>query len=425
MKRKASTPASGEAAKKNCNDPIVSAADVLSQPGLTYELDPAGDIIFLLPNVPKSMPARLADLEPNMLGGFSELSQTPESQLSTPSAGEPTSDETPASEQVSDEPAASENESAATEESDTETPADEVPLPLRIRTSSKHLSFSCPYFSRMFNGGFKEASELESQGSVVITVEDWEALPFLLLLMVIHGKSRMIPRKVDMETLVDIAILVDFYECYEVVGVISDMWINDLLESHPLAYNDDVHSWLFISWVFARKEIFSKITQIMQVSSTEAIDSAGLLIPGVIIDQLNEGRNEGINRIIEFLHSLYSSLATNGKCNKLILSNVLGECWRTRTACKYGVIGALVTHMLSMGLLSPSPTPPFAGISVTKLIQGCGEKLQSLTHYSDQNNEYVACSISRRTQNRLSNIPQPPGLDIDNPAFVKLRGIHR
>lgn len=49
-----------------------------------------------------------------------------------------------------------------------------------------------------------------------------------IVLNIIHGKGRKVPRKIDLHLLVDIAILVDDLECYEEMEMVADLWIDSL-----------------------------------------------------------------------------------------------------------------------------------------------------------------------------------------------------
>lgn len=53
-------------------------------------------------------------------------------------------------------------------------------------------------------------------------------MPFLILMMILHGRTRAVPRKISSKRLSEMAVLVDYYECYEAVEVFSDMWIDAL-----------------------------------------------------------------------------------------------------------------------------------------------------------------------------------------------------
>jgi hypothetical protein len=57
---------------------------------------------------------------------------------------------------------------------------------------------------------------------------------------------------VDLEMLTKLAVLVDYYACYEAVEIVSDMWVDGLKGTLPTAYSKDLVRWLFISWVFQK-----------------------------------------------------------------------------------------------------------------------------------------------------------------------------
>lgn len=50
-------------------------------------------------------------------------------------------------------------------------------------------------------------------------------MSFLILMMIIHGRTRAVPRKLSLKRLSEMAVLVDYYECYEAVELFSDMWV--------------------------------------------------------------------------------------------------------------------------------------------------------------------------------------------------------
>ena len=62
----------------------------------------------------------------------------------------------------------------------------------------------------MFTGKFREAVALQS-GSAEVPLDDDPTEPLIILLHIIHGRTRKIPRLVNTETLTEIAILIDKY----------------------------------------------------------------------------------------------------------------------------------------------------------------------------------------------------------------------
>jgi hypothetical protein len=100
---------------------------------------------------------------------------------------------------------------------------------------------------------------------------------------IIHGRTRKIPRWVSLETLAKIAVLVDYYECLEVVEVFSEIWITQLKKDLPKMYAGDLILWMWISWVFRQPEEFNMTTSIAMKQSQDPIQTLGLPIPEIIV----------------------------------------------------------------------------------------------------------------------------------------------
>lgn len=85
-----------------------------------------------------------------------------------------------------------------------------------------------PVFKAMLTHSFREGEELRANGKVEIPLPDEDDLAFAVLMDVIHGKSRKVPREVEFDFLVDLALLVDKYQMQEPVAVYSDAWVDAL-----------------------------------------------------------------------------------------------------------------------------------------------------------------------------------------------------
>ena len=158
---------------------------------------------------------------------------------------------------------------------------------LQIRASSKHLTLSSPQFERTLQQGFREGNELQSTGCLELPIEDWEAMPFLILMMIIHGRMRAVRREISLKRLSEMAVLVDYYECYEVVEVFSDMWIHAGQERMSgLSTIIDKERWLFISWVFQRSAIFRESSRSLQCEEKDNLLTQELPIPGHVRGEL-------------------------------------------------------------------------------------------------------------------------------------------
>jgi hypothetical protein len=100
---------------------------------------------------------------------------------------------------------------------------------------------------------------------------------------IIHGHTRKVPDALSLETLAKIAVLVDFYECLEVVEMWSKIWVDKLRSTVPRDYSKDLMLWVCISWVFQQVEIFQKVTKVAMMHSTGSLRTMGLPIPERIV----------------------------------------------------------------------------------------------------------------------------------------------
>ncbi|KAL2823279.1 hypothetical protein BDW59DRAFT_163442 [Aspergillus cavernicola] len=343
-----------------------------SKPAPNYEIDPDGDIVLLLHKVPQNLPLHLKDLQPTTLGRLSTGFLPPENEQ-----------------------------------------------PLRLRVSSKHLMLASPYFTRMLKSGFRESTEFQSKGYVEITIEESRVTAFVLLMLIIHCRTYLIPLSVSLAVLSDMAVLVDYYECHEAVGFFSTLWIGALqddlpssLEPTSLLSSCNWHAtmWLLISWVFRNKPIFEKMTRLFQAQSTSEISPSGLPIPGIIIERLNRGRISYLQNIIGDLHKLQSELTNGclyqgGYCSSL-----------NKELCTCAVLGAFTKQMMEIQL-SPTPASPYTGLGITQVLANCRGKLESpnISEY------HKNCALLTRVNIALKPFTAPAGFNIDGEEFVTLR----
>ncbi|KAG6164864.1 hypothetical protein E4U51_004780 [Claviceps purpurea] len=159
---------------------------------------------------------------------------------------------------------------------------------VEFRLSSRHLALASPVFKAMLSGFWKESapssdqdngsakpwSPLQSgsncQARYELTATEWVVEDFLLLMNIVHGHSGQVPYSVDLETLARMSVLVDYYQCQEVTQFVVGLWIDKLsgrLPSLPTQYGRECVAWIFVSWVFSRRNIFEKMTLLAIASS--------------------------------------------------------------------------------------------------------------------------------------------------------------
>ncbi|MCJ1396715.1 hypothetical protein MMC18_009607 [Xylographa bjoerkii] len=150
---------------------------------------------------------------------------------------------------------------------------------VRIRVSSKHLTLASRVFKNMLKPGFLEGDKLHDPGYVEFLLPDDNPAALLILLNLVHGRIRTVPRKVDIVTLLELAILVDKYELLEITEMILDFWLENPKKKIKEGFDEDLIPWMCISYVFRKPEIFRQVTKTAQLESEGPIDNYSLPIP--------------------------------------------------------------------------------------------------------------------------------------------------
>ena len=156
---------------------------------------------------------------------------------------------------------------------------------VRIRVSSKHLTLASPVFRTMLSVKYKEGLNLYSQGHAELPLPDDNPTAFLIILHLIHGQIKKVPRKIDLWMLTELAILVDKYELSEAVEMLLDYWLQDFESTIPLTLNNDLLPWICISWVFKKSDIFKKVAKIAQTESEGLLVANQLPIPECVLSK--------------------------------------------------------------------------------------------------------------------------------------------
>ena len=166
---------------------------------------------------------------------------------------------------------------------------EEKPI-VRFRVSSRHLILASSYFNRMLKGPWKE-SNIEPGCDYTISARDWDVDALLILMRIIHGQARKVPRRLSLEQLAKVAVIVDYYQCTEVVEIFAERWLSRVpVPEKPMSYRDTILR-LFVSWVFSESEPFTILTARLLYSSRGPIKNLKLPIPESIIGMLKATDN--------------------------------------------------------------------------------------------------------------------------------------
>ncbi|KAK8036899.1 hypothetical protein PG994_015396, partial [Apiospora phragmitis] len=259
---------------------------------------------------------------------------------------------TPPESAAEDTPTASEPASLASMPCSTPLPRADQPwnqAGIRMRLSSSHLSLASPIFKKMLLGSGRESTCVSGSGHL-IDAEGWDDDALRILMHIIHGRTRSVPRSVDLETLAKIAVLVEYYECHEVVEIVTSMWIDQLKGRLPQEYCRDLVLWCLISWVFSQADLFQAATQIAVNKCQGPLPTLDLPIPEMLVDAIDRKRRTSIDRIIIDLQNLLSDLREDREGCSFECSSIL--------------LGALTKEMGRKQLLDATPGSPLLGFSL-------------------------------------------------------------
>ncbi|KAH8883524.1 hypothetical protein GQ53DRAFT_752983 [Thozetella sp. PMI_491] len=232
-------------------------------------------------------------------------------------------------------------------------PCEDSEVEIRMLLSSKHLILASSYFRSILKGSWKETA-ISAGEYIEITAAEWDTEALLIVMNIIHGHVRRVPRSISLEMLAKIAVLVDYYKCYEVVELFSDCWIESLVKQQllPQEHDRDLVLWLTVAWVFSQDTLFTNVSKLAMETSRGPIETLGLPIPQQIIKAIDQRRQDVVARIINELHNLLLYLYYRTECSF--------ECNSTLT-------GALTKQMYVKGLLNPKPERPLLGYSVAEI----------------------------------------------------------
>ncbi|KAJ5035107.1 uncharacterized protein L3040_008368 [Drepanopeziza brunnea f. sp. 'multigermtubi'] len=223
--------------------------------------------------------------------------------------------------------------------------------------SSRHLMLSSRYFETILSGEFKEAKTLRTTGQVVIEFWEDDLDSMVILLNIIHGASRKVPRTLGTDNLTKLAVLVSKFGMLETVDFFSDTWIDNLQrEGLPKGYNKDILKMLYVFWVFDREKEFGDMTRLVQREADEKIeeDVKGLMIPSAIVDAIKHARVSAISTAIDTVHALIIKFMDGtDHCDAAIDDDL-------RYACDAMVLGSLLKSSRKIGIW-PKPEAPFLG----------------------------------------------------------------
>ncbi|KAG6202096.1 hypothetical protein E4U35_005478 [Claviceps purpurea] len=321
---------------------------------LRYDLDPQGDTILILrcPNTKQPVwePAdEVSKLKKKnktrrrMFFGSAFMSDTEDGHSDDENAQEPTP-----------EPIAPTIESNVPNDADSAEAHGENAErnEVQFRLCSRHLSLASPVFKTMLNGVWKESAPpsdwSDCQVRYELTATEWDAEDFLLLMNIVHGCNQLVPLFIDLERLGRISVLVDYYQFQKVTQLAVGLWIDKLSGNLPTKYGLECVTWMFVSWVFSRRDIFNKMTLLALRTSEGGLGTIHLPLPPMLLSMVTS-HLYGLSKLICF------AAVMEQKRDHFVdeIFNILGglckDLWKGRCGCDLDcrsmLLGSLMNSM--------------------------------------------------------------------------------
>ncbi|KAH7141421.1 hypothetical protein B0J13DRAFT_59164 [Dactylonectria estremocensis] len=260
----------------------------------------------------------------------------------------------------------------------------------RIRVSSGHLRLASPVFQKTLE---EELTGLTPHGQLLreMQIPSWSIDALIIVLDIIHGHHREVPRSLSLELLTKVSMIASYYQFQEVIQVFAELWLNDLDKNLPQTHSKESILMLIVGSVFTRPDIFRKMCQ-LALSGSEGVIKArlGISIPMVerSFVQIESQREEALRQLFESIYNLLdsphdSNLGCNFECSSMMLGSLLMEVDRN-------------------GLRNPRVTWPYSGHSISSIkrkISGFRRPIWSIGYGCSLN-----CTVQAKLQPTLIQV---------------------
>ncbi|KAF3922297.1 hypothetical protein ABW20_dc0107716 [Dactylellina cionopaga] len=138
------------------------------------------------------------------------------------------------------------------------------PSPETAYVSAAALRNASPIWRRMLDpeNGFRQlpTEKFGNKELPILSLTDDDPGSVLILLKIMHYRSKTVPKTLTYEQLLDMAITCDKYDCVDVVCAWSDFWIESLLQGVEVAEVGN-EGWLRIGYTFRDNEGMNRVLE--------------------------------------------------------------------------------------------------------------------------------------------------------------------
>ncbi|KAH7024557.1 uncharacterized protein B0I36DRAFT_331620 [Microdochium trichocladiopsis] len=203
-----------------------------------------------------------------------------------------------------------------------------------IRLSAAHLMLASPVFREWIEEDHRENPNQLCLESFLAAI-GWDVEAFLIVMHIIHGRTRGVPRSVNIELLAKIALIVDHYQCHEAVDLVVSLWFTQLRCRLPINNGRDRVLWLLVAWVFHQEALFEAIATMAVNDITKPFSALGLEVLEPIAEMINIKRQHWVLSIVLDLLKLQQGLrdgqiGCSFECSSMLLGALTIESTRLK-----------------------------------------------------------------------------------------------
>jgi hypothetical protein len=154
----------------------------------------------------------------------------------------------------------------------------------RFRVSSKHLILASDYFKARLGSQWHEGKELASTdlAEIPLDVPGCDSTSLKILMDIFHHRARQVPREIEFEVLLNIALATDYLQCHEAVERYGYSWLHKLTPRVTTKFSPNTKNWMFTAYVFGDNTIFGLCTMLAQQGGSGPFDCGSLPLPAFV-----------------------------------------------------------------------------------------------------------------------------------------------
>ncbi|EGX93696.1 hypothetical protein CCM_01965 [Cordyceps militaris CM01] len=167
--------------------------------------------------------------------------------------------------------------------------------------------------------------EVQTDGLRHKHLEDFDPQALSHVLNLIHFRTTQVPDKLEMETLAEVAVIVDYFQCHEAMRFAVQSWITEpitITVIRDLKFGRTLMLWLLIASVFKVQTILKRAITILVEEGTGPFDALDLPISQNVISVIDKGREAIINTLLNSIYQFKNDLS-DGKLSCSFICDVV------------------------------------------------------------------------------------------------------